>query len=295
MKNLQAPLKILSNKQKIPTVGLGLYKTDKDNFYNLLQNALQTGYTHFDSAILYKNEDVVGNAFQKIFSEKKFKRENIFITSKVFPNQGNIIENVEKSLKNLKLDYLDLYLIHWPAVGPDSNNKIIHRPVHQLWPELEQCVDKGLVKSIGVSNYNVQLLYDLLSYAKIKPVINQVELNLYLQQPDLLRFCQQFEVAVTAYSPLGQGKDHLENDLVVKLAKKYNKSPAQIILNHLNVNLGVIVIPKTSNIKRLSENLDFTDFKMQEDEIQALKDLDKNQRINDPRKFKLFGNLPLFH
>ncbi|KRX08568.1 NADP-dependent oxidoreductase domain [Pseudocohnilembus persalinus] len=295
MQQITCPLQKLSNGIQIPTAGLGLYKSNAEDMQKLLQSAIEVGYRHFDTAILYNNEEIIGDAFEKIFKENIIKREEVFITSKVFPNHGNVIENVKNSLKKLKLNYIDLYLLHWPSVAPGPNNQIVHRPVHQLWEELQQCVDQGLVKSIGVSNYNVQLLFDLLSYARIKPVMNQVELHVFLQQPDLIKFCKQFDVAVTAYCPLGRGGDMLQDKTLVKIAQKYNKSVAQIMLHHLNVNLGVIVIPKTEKIERLRENFDWRDFKMDQEDIDTLIKLDRNERIVDPRTREFLGYLPLFH
>ncbi|KRX05348.1 NADP-dependent oxidoreductase domain [Pseudocohnilembus persalinus] len=284
----------LNSGAQIPACGLGLYKTDLENMQALLQKALDSGYRHFDTAIHYKNEPQVGQAFQNIFQKGKYKREDIFITSKVFPRSGwNMVQMAEQSLKDLQVDYVDLFLLHWPACSPSENLEIQHRPVHQVWVELEECVRKGYVKSIGVSNFNVQMLFDLLSYAQIKPSMNQIELHLYLQQPKLLKFCEKFNIKITAFCPLGRGSGMLEDENLKKIAKKYNKTPAQIALHHLHCNLNAIVIPKTSNLKRLEENFQWRDFEMDRQDIEYLKNMDKGIRFIDPKNH-FTGEIPLF-
>ncbi|KRX08570.1 NADP-dependent oxidoreductase domain [Pseudocohnilembus persalinus] len=290
-----AQTKKLNSGHEIPIIGLGFFKTELEveDYYNLIKEALDQGYRHLDTAIRYNNEEQIGKALKKIFQEGKYKREDLFITSKVFPNMGDIKTNIKESLQRLQLEYLDLYLLHWPAFGM-QDGKFSHRPVHVLYPELESCVEEKLTKSIGVSNFNVQSLLDLLAYCKIKPVTNQVEINIYLQQPRLIEFCNKFGIEVTSYRSLVNGGEIFQEPTLVRLAEKYKKTVAQILLNFTCFELGVIVIPKTQKPQRLSENFQWQDFRLEKEDVEILKKMDKNQRTIDPYFIPFFSHFPLF-
>lgn len=207
------------------------------------------------------------------------------------------------SLKKLKLDYVDLYLLHWMAPKTDWDIEGIpfkNTPTHKVWAELERLVDLGLIKSIGVSNCTVPMLMDLLSYAKHRPVTNQVELHPYLSQRDFVAFHKKLGVTVTAYAPLGANawslKDDkyknlnlLEEPVVKELSTKYGKTPAQIILNWHTKCRGHIVIPKTINVGRLGENFNVFDFDMSEEDYEKVNALDQKARFFNPIAYKEYG------
>ncbi|KAL4428916.1 hypothetical protein ABPG74_017506 [Tetrahymena malaccensis] len=261
---------------------------------NLLRAALDAGYRHIDTAIIYQNEAMIGQALQKIFQEGKYTRKDLFIVSKVFPNQGtNIIESVKKSLQDLQVDYIDLYYLHFPLGFPNEKGEFHHIPVHVAWAQLEEASRLGLVKSIGVSNFNVMALVDLLSYAKIKPVSNQVEVSVFIQQKNLIKFCQKYGIHVTAYAPLAKYNDVEQNPILQKIAKKHNASISQILLGFL-LNQGLSVIPKTDKPARLKQNFDSIHVKLSQDDLKELETLNKNQRTIDPSTMQMWNYVPFF-
>eukprot|EP00828_Plagiopyla_frontata_P007141 TRINITY_DN1329_c0_g1_i2.p1 TRINITY_DN1329_c0_g1~~TRINITY_DN1329_c0_g1_i2.p1 ORF type:complete len:275 (-),score=47.43 TRINITY_DN1329_c0_g1_i2:79-903(-) len=271
-----------------------------------IRDRYKVGYRHFDTAQVYENEDVVGKALKELFDEG-VKREDIFVTTKTFILKGqSLIEKLKESLKKLNLEYIDLYLVHWPFVGPTlENNELVlqHMPIHQAWSEMEQCVDQKLAKSIGVSNFNSQSLLDLLSYCKIKPVVNQIELHPYLAQEGLLDLCERFHIHVTAYSPLarndakqlfGNPIDLFKDPVIIKLAEKYKKSPAQICLRYL-IEKKVSVIPKTEKVERVSENFNiFWEEGLTAEEIKELNQLNKDLRTVTPKLVDAWQNIDAF-
>jgi len=204
----------------------------------------------------------------------------------------------------LQLDYVDLLLIHWPIGVVDENTQKVKSqiPLHKTWKSMEDLVKSGKVKSIGVSNFNVQIILDLLSYAEIKPVCNQVEINPYLTQEDLVGFCKKNNIEIVAYCPLGGNvpgnpefsvKTLIENPVIKELSAKYSKTPAQIIINW-HLSRGYVVIPKTSTESRLKENFESDSFEMSADDLKKISDLNKGVRACDPTKFDFFGNIPMF-
>ena len=238
---------------------------------------MEHGYRHIDTASFYKNEEAIGRAIQECLAQG-IKREELFITTKLHQEEKDDVEAaVRRSLKKLQLEYIDLYLIHW-MIPKVENGEIFNTPLHKVWGELERLVEAGLIKNIGVSNCTVALFIDLWSYAKIKPVMNQIELHPYLPQFALVDFLQKkLGVHVTAYSPIGaSGFEYKSAALkslnlftepqIVLLAEKYGKSPAQIVLNWHVQHRGHVVIPKTTKVERLSENLLSYNFKLSEEE-----------------------------
>jgi len=192
----------LSSGTKIPRVGYGT--SEAQNLDTLLVEAINVGYRHIDTAACYNNEELVGKAITTVLKEGKVKREDLFVTTKVVAEMNDVAKSLNKSLKDLQVDYVDLFLIHWPVADWDKETQTFKRPpLHVVWKQMEDLVRSGKTKAIGVSNFNVQILVDLLTYAEIKPVCNQVEVHPYLTQEDLISFCKKNDIEITAYSPLG--------------------------------------------------------------------------------------------
>ena len=297
------PYVVLNNGLKMPQIGLGTFLSSSEELIPVVKAAiLDHGYRAIDTASVYQNEEAIGEALQQCFAAG-IKREDIFVTTKLWQEDREDVEGaLRASLKKLKLDYLDLYLVHWMAPKTDwekSPNPFMNTPTHKVWAAMEHCVDLGLVKSLGVSNCTVPMLMDLLSYAKHKPVTNQVELHPYLKQGPFVEFHKKLDITVTAYAPLGasawQLKDEKLNDLnlfeelvIKELAAKHEKTPAQIILNW-HLHRGHIIIPKTITLKRLGENFNVFDFKMTGEEYEKINGLDHHARFFNPITFKEYG------
>ena len=299
----------LSNGQKIPSVGYGTF-LNTEGIKDLVKEAVEKGYRHIDTASLYGNEEQIGDALQELFTAGKVKREDLFITTKIFntdKKEGNVEAALRASLGRLKLDYVDMYLIHWP-LGWAGEGKLKQTPLYKTWAELEACVDKGLTKGIGVSNFVVQILLDLLTYARIPPAINQVEMNPYLQQSDLLMVCKRFNILIEEYAPLGalgnvqalgtktEIKNTLEDPVLIDIAKNHGKTPAQVMLNWA-IGRGCVVLPKTGSPARLEGNLKVCDFKLTEEEMGKIAELNRDQRVYQPKNWSgsfPFDNLPMF-
>lgn len=288
-----------NNGNSIPVLGLGTWKSEKNLVGDAIKFAItKAGYRHIDCASIYGNEQEIGKALKETFNS--VKREELFITSKLW-NAEHRPEDVEKACKktltDLNIEYLDLYLMHWGIAFKKSDNleplgkdgKIVtdNVPVQATWQAMEKLIKKGLVKSIGVANFTGPMLVDLLTYAEIKPVMNQIELHPYNIQADLIEFCRYKEIAVTAYSPLGrQGADRdgpkLFDEHVVKiLAQKYKKTKAQVLLNWA-VGRGTVAIPKSVTPERIAENIDIFDFELTDDEKNDMNSLNKNYRFVTP-------------
>ncbi|XP_054363360.1 1,5-anhydro-D-fructose reductase isoform X2 [Mirounga angustirostris] len=256
--------------QRIPAVGLGTWQAAPGEVTEAVKLAIDAGYRHFDCAYLYHNESEVGAGIQCKIKEGVVKREDLFIVSKLWctSHKKSLVKAAcTKSLKALKLDYLDLYLIHWP-MG---------------FKAMEDLVVTGLVKAIGVSNFNHEQLERLLNKPNLrfKPMTNQIECHPYLTQKDLIRFCQARDVSVTAYRPLGgssEGVDLLDDPVIQRVARKYNKSPAQILLR-FQIQRNVIVIPKSVTPKRILENIQVFDFELSEQDMNDILGLDRNFRM----------------
>ncbi|KHD84121.1 aldo/keto reductase [Heyndrickxia ginsengihumi] len=266
--------KTLHNGVQIPYVGLGVYKMeDKREAMQSVLYALQSGYRLIDTASFYQNEDSVGEAIK----QSSIPREELFITTKVWNDEqgyDSTLKAFERSLKQLNMDYIDLYLIHWPR--PDT--------YLETWKALERLYDEGVVKAIGVSNFKEHHLETLFAHANEKPVINQVELHPYLTQKPLIRFCTEHEIAIEAWSPIARGR-LLNHELITQLAEKYEKSPAQIILRwHLQND--VIIIPKSVHESRIEENKDLFAFTLTSEDMKQIDQLNEDHRFGkDPDHF----------
>ncbi|XP_073695501.1 aldo-keto reductase family 1 member A1-A [Garra rufa] len=294
----------LSTGKQMPTVGLGTWKSAPGQVKQAVLAALDCGYKHIDCAAAYSNEREVGEALsERLGAGKPLKREDIFVTSKLWNTKhhpDDVEEACKKSLSDLRLSYLDLYLMHWPMAfkrGDElmprrSDGTILYDDTHyrDTWAAMEKLVDQGLVKAIGLSNFNARQIDDILSIAKHKPVVNQVECHPYLVQTQLVCHCWSRGLAVTAYSPLGSpdrpwvtsGEAHLLDDpRVVGLAKRYNKTPAQVIIRW-HVQRGVVCIPKSVTPSRIKQNIEVFDFKLTDEDMRVIESFNRNERLIIP-------------
>eukprot|EP01120_Amphizonella_sp_Union-15-10_P006774 TRINITY_DN2222_c0_g1_i1.p1 TRINITY_DN2222_c0_g1~~TRINITY_DN2222_c0_g1_i1.p1 ORF type:complete len:286 (+),score=46.97 TRINITY_DN2222_c0_g1_i1:52-909(+) len=264
----------LNNGVRMPVLGLGTFQSKGLDAYKAVLYSLKEGYRHIDTAGGYNNEDQVGKAIR----DSGIDRKEIFVTSKLRPvDQGydKAREACLKSLNALGLSYLDLYLIHWPGVqGLPTNSKENAILRKESWEALESLCLEGKCRAIGVSNYTIPHLKQLLSHCKIAPAVNQVELHPELQQRDLIEFSKQNGIVVEAYSSLGQGH-LLGNPKVLELSKSKNKTPSQILLRW-GLEKNLVVIPKSINPNRIIENANIFDWKLDTDDIKILDTLERD-------------------
>ncbi|TPG92329.1 aldo/keto reductase [Brevibacillus laterosporus] len=272
---------VLANGVVKPWLGLGVYKADDGTeVEQAIHMALEAGYRSIDTAAVYENEAGVGKAIR----DSKIPREEIFVTTKVWnTEQGyeSTLQAFDTSLKKLGLDYIDLYLVHWPVPGKYK----------ETWRALETLYKNGLVRSIGVSNFHIHHLEDLLSVCEVKPMLNQIEMHPYLIQKELRQYCEQHGIYVEAWRPLMRG--NLEVPQLQELAERYQKTPAQIVLRW-DLQHKVLVIPKSVRKERIIENADLFDFELTDEDMAMLDGLNRNQRFGpDPDHFdyKLVCNI----
>ncbi|UDK95019.1 aldo/keto reductase [Lysinibacillus sphaericus] len=269
----------LNNGLEMPLVGYGVFRVpDGDDLADAVKTAIAKGYRSIDTAQVYRNEESVGRGIRAAIDEGLVAREELFVTSKVW-NDGLSYEETlaayTSSLEKLGLDYLDLYLIHWP--GLDTN-------YIEAYKALEKIYQDGRVRSIGVSNFHVHHLEHLLKETTVIPVINQIEFHPHLTQEEVRNYCKEHRIQVEAWSPLMNGS-LLEEALIQQLASKYNKTPAQIVLRY-DVQHGVVTIPKTMTPSRMTENLDVFDFALADEEMAQLDAMNDGLRCGpDPEKF----------
>lgn len=262
---------LLNNGVRMPSLGLGTYQAEQgDETEKAILDAFELGYRHIDTAKIYRNEETVGRAFRV----SGLRREEVFITSKVWNDDqrtGNIAGAMEDTLKRLNLDYVDLYLVHWPVVG-----KFV-----DTWRVLEDLNRQGKCRAIGVSNFNIGHLDQLAHASRVTPAVNQVEWHPWLQQPQLIERCRQAGIVVEAWAPLIKGKVN-EIPEIVAIAKRHQKTPAQVTLRW-GLQQRVVMIPKSVRRERISENADLYDFTLSEEEMRAMAKLDQAKRIGpDP-------------
>ncbi len=304
--------------EQAPQVGFGLWKVPKDEAADVVVEAIRAGYRHFDSAADYGNEKQVGEGIARAIDDGLVTREELWITSKLW-NTFHAPEHVElgyrKTLNDLGLDRLDLYLIHFPIAleftpidqryppdwiyDPDAENPQMRRakvPLQETWRAMEALVEKGLVRQIGVANYNTALLHDLMNYSTIEPSMLQVELHPYLPQERLLRLAREvYGIPVTAYSPFGgnsyvemgkaeETESPLSEAAVRAAAEAHGKSTAQVVLRW-GVQRGTHVIPKSTDPEHMRDNLDVLDWSLSDAEMDAITGLKRGRRFNDPGSF----------
>ncbi|GGJ73385.1 diketogulonate reductase-like aldo/keto reductase [Anoxybacillus voinovskiensis] len=274
MKTLQDGA-VLHNGVKMPWVGLGVYKVQEgEEVVQAVKTALEIGYRHIDTAAFYQNEEGVGRAVK----ESGVPREELFITTKVWnSDQGydTTLKAFEESLKKLDLAYIDLYLVHWPVKGKYK----------ETYKALEKLYKDGLVRAIGVSNFQIHHLQDLMETCEIKPMVNQVEYHPRLTQKALHMFCKENGIQLEAWSPLMRGGELLNEPVLVEIGKKYGKTPAQVILRW-DLQNEVVTIPKSVTPQRIKENADIFDFELTAEEMEAIDLLNQEKRIGpDPDNF----------
>ena len=300
------------NGDHMDAIGLGTWKSEKGEVANAVKIALSNGYKHIDCAATYGNEAEVGEAFAEVFGKGDIKREDVWVTSKLWNNahkKEDVIPALKQTLKDLQLEYLDLYLIHWPvAFKPDVSFpekaedflSLEEVPLIETWKEMIKAKEQGLVKHIGVSNFSIEKLEELMNDTDHLPEMNQVELHPYLQQNKLLEFCSRNGINVTGYSPLGSGDRSdemkaddepslLENPVINKIAKKHGASAGQILIKW-SEQRGTAVIPKSTNEGRIKENLQSAGFQLDEDDLKQIADLDDHFRYVTGKFFEMEGN-----
>jgi diketogulonate reductase-like aldo/keto reductase len=296
----------LNNGVKMPLHGLGTWRLPRDQCKDVVINAIDIGYRMIDTAAVYMNEDKIGEGLSECMKSGKIKREDIFVTSKLWNTchkKEHVRPALEQTLKDLKLDYLDLYLMHYPVAfeftgydfkqkedlllpkDQNGNLRFGKVPLQETWQAMEELLDTGKVRAIGICNYNMIALLDLLTYCKHVPSVLQMEIHPYNTRSDLANFAKSKGIQVEAYSSLGSGKEGLMKDkLVLALADKYHKTPAQILLRWaLEHNYNVL--PKTKDRKRLKENIDIFDFKVNPEDVKQLDNLNRNLFTVDTREY----------
>jgi len=301
------------NGDEMPILGLGTWKSAPGDVYDAVKIALHAGYRHIDCALIYGNEAEVGQALTESFESGVVDRDEVWITSKLWNNAhapGDVRPALEQTLSDLQLDTIDLYLIHWPVVHkpgvqmPDSPDGLIaldDLPIAETWAAMEDLVDEGLARHIGVSNFSIPKLRSLLADAeRYAPEMNQIELHPYLQQPEMLSFAHANDVHLTAYSPLGSmdrpdamKSDNdpilLEDEAIASIANKHNATPAQVLISWA-IHRGTAVIPKSVSAGHIKENLAAAKVDLTEADMEVISKLDREQRYVDGSGWTMEGS-----
>lgn len=296
------------NGDTMHAIGLGTWKASGPELKKAVKDAIHAGYRHIDTAKNYGNEEIIGEALAEIFEEGKIFREDLFITSKLWNDahaEGQVIPALQDSLRKLQLDYLDLYLIHWPVAfrnGIDSPKKPDdyltpeEAPIIETWKQMEEAKENGMAKHIGVSNFSEKKLKDLISKAKIKPEMNQVELHPLLQQDSLLEYCKSENILVTAYSPLGSGDrakamkaddepNMMDIDVLKEIARDRSATVAQVLIAWHN-HRGCAAIPKSTTKDHIISNFKAADVALTDSDMEKIAKLDRHYRYINGKFFE---------
>jgi len=298
-----------SNKDKMPILGLGTWKSNKGEVYGAVCEAIKMGYRHIDCASIYGNEAEIGLALKDSISDGIVKREDLWITSKLW-NSSHGEENVEKGLKktlaDLQLKYLDLYLIHWPVslkpgTGfPTSAKDFIEpedMPILDTWKGMEEVLEMGLTRHIGLSNFSIQKIENILSSCEYPPEALQVEMHPFLQQKKLVEFCNYNNIKLTGYSPLGardlkspiKQPDLLDEPIILDISERYNISPAQVLLAWHNTR-NTAAIPKSVNKERMLQNLKAAEITIKPEDMEKISAMDRNYRFISGKLWAMEGS-----
>ncbi|KAM7264539.1 hypothetical protein ACFE04_002222 [Oxalis oulophora] len=298
----------LNSGYTMPSIGLGVWRMEKSEIRDVIINSIKLGYRHFDCAADYKNESQVGEALAEAINTGLVNRADLFITTKLWnSDHGHVEAACKDSLTKLQLDYLDLYLVHFPVAtrhtGVGTTDSALADDgvldidttisLETTWHAMEDLVSKDLVRSIGISNYDIFLTRDCLAYSKVKPAVNQIETHPYFQRESLVKFCQKHNICVTAHTPLGGATANaewfgtvscLDDPVFQGLAEKYKKTAAQIVLRW-GLQRNTVVIPKSSKLERLKENIDIDDFELSAEDMDLIRSMDRKYRTNQPAVF----------
>jgi D-xylose reductase len=313
---MSSPTIKLNSGYEMPQVGFGLWKVDPSNCADTIYNAIKAGYRLFDGACDYGNEKECGDGITRAIKDGLVKREDLFIVSKLwqtFHEKERVEPICRRQLADWQVDYFDLFLIHFPVALEYVDPEVAYPPGwhcndknevrwskatnEETWGAMEGLVEKGLTRSIGVSNYQAQTLYDTLKYAKIRPATLQIELHPYLQQNELVKLCEHEGIAVTAYSTFGPSSfiecdmdvakvaaPLMQHDAIKAMAEKHGKTPAQILLRWATQR-GLAVVPKTNRPEVMAQNFDCTSFDLDKEEMARIAKMELNLKFNKPSNY----------
>jgi alcohol dehydrogenase (NADP+) len=300
-----------SNGDKMPIIGLGTWKSGKGEVYGAVCDAIKMGYRHIDCAPIYENEAEIGLAIKDCISDGIVKREELWITSKLwnsFHGEENVLEGLHRTLNDLQLKYLDLYLVHWPVslkpgtLFPKKPEDFISPeiyPVEDTWRGMEEALELGFVKHIGLSNFNLQKIQHIQANCSYPPEVLQVEMHPFLQQAELVDYCAYQKIKMTAYSPLGArdlkkvklpgDPDLLDEPVILDISERYKVSPAQVLIAW-SVMRNISVIPKSVNKERMLQNLKAANVVISPEDMAKIKGLERNYRFINGKLWAMPGS-----